>query len=280
MMRAMARRRPERRSSRSSSRSARSAPCSHVLARPGGASLRRSLAHAASARLRGRRRARRRAPARPWPRFHRPRHNLEGALGITDSVELGLRTGIRLGDDGKLVGADAFGRTLFTETYGTGNDAVANPEFRVRWAAYSGRVVEVGLDGRLYLPIEDEHARRPHVRCSARLPHRRLPPDRHRALSPRRLHDPGVDRHQRARLLLVPGLEQGLARSDDRPAARRSRWSRQLARRSARWASASATRSRSAVDLKWMLFAPRVNADRDEPRVFGAGFGVQFRIGE
>jgi hypothetical protein len=37
--------------------------------------------------------------------------NLEAALGITDSVELGLRTGIRLGDDGKVLGADAFGRT-------------------------------------------------------------------------------------------------------------------------------------------------------------------------
>ena len=36
----------------------------------------------------------------------------------------------------------------------------------------------------------------------------------------------------------------------------------------------------SAVDLKWMVFAPRVNTDNNEPRVFGAGFGVQFRIGE
>src|SRR6476646_1914404 len=45
--------------------------------------------------------------------------NLEAALGITDSVELGLRTGIRFGDDARLLGAVAFGRTLFTETYGT-----------------------------------------------------------------------------------------------------------------------------------------------------------------
>ena len=80
--------------------------------------------------------------------------NLEAGLGVTNSVELGLRTGVRLGDDGKLLGADAFGRTLNTETYGTAGDAFANPEFHVRWAAYSGSVVEVGLDGRVFLPVE------------------------------------------------------------------------------------------------------------------------------
>ncbi len=29
----------------------------------------------------------------------------------------------------------------------------------------------------------------------------------------------------------------------------------------------------SAVDLKWMVFAPRINGN-DDPRVFGAGMGV------
>src|SRR4051812_22505772 len=80
--------------------------------------------------------------------------NLEAGFGITDSVDIGLRTGIRFGPDGKQLSADSFGRTLFTETYGTNGDAVANPELRVRWAAYSGRVVEVGLDGRFYMPVE------------------------------------------------------------------------------------------------------------------------------
>src|SRR5688572_32811083 len=40
--------------------------------------------------------------------------NLEGAIGVTDSVELGLRTGIRVGSfQQRLVGADSYGRTLW-----------------------------------------------------------------------------------------------------------------------------------------------------------------------
>ncbi|MBX3232795.1 MAG: hypothetical protein KIT84_43740 [Labilithrix sp.] len=80
--------------------------------------------------------------------------NLEGALGVTDNLELGLRTGIRFGDDGRFTGADGYGRTLWTETYGTGSDTFANPELRVRWVAYSGSIAEVGLDGRVFLPVE------------------------------------------------------------------------------------------------------------------------------
>lgn len=81
--------------------------------------------------------------------------NLEGALGITDQLEIGLRTGIRLGDDAKLARADGYGRTLWTETYGTGADTFANPELRIKWVAYSGSVAEIGLDGRVYMPVED-----------------------------------------------------------------------------------------------------------------------------
>lgn len=205
--------------------------------------------------------------------------NLEGALGITDSVELGLRTGIRMGDDARFLGADAFGRTLFTETYGTGNDTVANPEFRVRWAAYSGRVVEVGLDGRIYLPVEnntrmgimfgvplafhigdfmriDTGVYLPVVFSDPTSTVISVPGyfwfqvSRSVWLGPMvglRHVDPGGPVNSRDDLLLGFGLGYQVA---------------------------------SAVDLKWMLFAPRVNADRDEPRAFGAGFGVQFRIGE
>ncbi|MFO0737789.1 MAG: hypothetical protein U0270_18000 [Labilithrix sp.] len=87
--------------------------------------------------------------------FTGPGLNLEGAIGVTEQLELGLRTGIRLGDDARITGADSYGRTLWTETYGTGGDTVANPELRIRWVAYSGSIAEVGLDGRVYLPIED-----------------------------------------------------------------------------------------------------------------------------
>lgn len=80
--------------------------------------------------------------------------NLEGAFGITERFELGLRTGIRLGPDGKATRADFYGRTLWTETYGTRFDTFANPEFRLKWTAYRGDVVEISLDGRVYTPIE------------------------------------------------------------------------------------------------------------------------------
>lgn len=83
-----------------------------------------------------------------------PGLNVEGALGVTDNVELGLRTGFRLTDDARAVGADGYGRTLWTETWGTNGSTVANPEFRVRWSVYSGRIAEVALDGRMFMPVE------------------------------------------------------------------------------------------------------------------------------
>lgn len=91
-----------------------------------------------------------------------PGVNLEGALGVTERLELGLRTGVRLGNDARSLRADAYGRTLWTETYGSGldsfsggRDVFANPELRIRWVAYSGSIAEVGLDGRVYMPVED-----------------------------------------------------------------------------------------------------------------------------
>ena len=204
--------------------------------------------------------------------------NLEAALGVTDSVELGLRTGVRFGDDGKAVGADNYARTIFTETYGTGFDAVANPEFHVRWAAYSGRVVEVGLDGRVYMPVErntdfgimmgvplafhfgnivrlDTGVYIPVIFSSPATTVISLPANLWFQVSNRVWLGPMFGfRHVSQRIpasfdnvLLGFGLGYQVA---------------------------------SAVDLKWMLLAPRVNAGADEVRAFGAGFGVQFRIGE
>lgn len=81
--------------------------------------------------------------------------NLEGAFGITEDLELGLRTGGRFSDDARFANADFYGRTLWTETYGTNRAGVfANPEARLRWRVYSGDVVEFGLDWRLYMPFE------------------------------------------------------------------------------------------------------------------------------
>lgn len=80
--------------------------------------------------------------------------NLEGALGITDRLEVGLRTGLRLGDGGRATGADAFGRTLNTETYGTRGDVLANPELRVRGNLVRIGLFELALEGRMFLPVE------------------------------------------------------------------------------------------------------------------------------
>lgn len=205
--------------------------------------------------------------------------NLEGAIGVTDSIELGFRTGLRFGDDAKLLGADAYGRTLFTETYGTGFDGVANPELKFRWSAYSGRVVEVGLDARLFLPIEantrvgvmpgvpiafhigdilriDTGLYLPVILTDPTSTVISVPGyfwfqvSRSVWLGPMvglRHVDPGGPVNSRDDFLLGFGLGYQVA---------------------------------SSVDLKWMVFSPRLNTDRDEPRVYGAGFGVQFRIGE
>jgi hypothetical protein len=80
--------------------------------------------------------------------------NLEIAFGVTHDVELGLRTGLRIGADGEATQADRYGRTFDTETYGTGSDALANPELRMTWAVAQGSMVHLGLEGRVYLPIE------------------------------------------------------------------------------------------------------------------------------
>jgi hypothetical protein len=80
--------------------------------------------------------------------------NLEIAFGVTHELELGLRTGTRIGSDGEATQADFYGRTFDTETYGTGHDSVANPELRMTWAVAQGSMVHLGLEGRVYLPIE------------------------------------------------------------------------------------------------------------------------------
>src|SRR5438046_385378 len=54
--------------------------------------------------------------------------NLEMAAGLTSFIQLGVRTGLRLGHDGRATQADSYGRMFETETYGTGGDPVANPE--------------------------------------------------------------------------------------------------------------------------------------------------------
>jgi len=85
--------------------------------------------------------------------------NLEAAVGLTDRIELGVRTGLRFGDAGdRAVEPDNYGR-LFDREYVAGRDDVlANPELRVRGALLRGPVVDLALEGRLFVPIEGNQA--------------------------------------------------------------------------------------------------------------------------
>ena len=83
-----------------------------------------------------------------------PGLNLDLDFGITHNLEIGLRTGVRFGDDAKATQADRYGRLFDTETYGTGGDLFANPEFLIRGRLVNVRVFELALEGRVYLPFE------------------------------------------------------------------------------------------------------------------------------
>ena len=80
--------------------------------------------------------------------------NLEGSVAVIQHLEIGLRTGARFGNEGAFTGADQYGRLFDRQTYGTGGDTFANPEFRIRGALVHGEVVELALEGRAVLPFE------------------------------------------------------------------------------------------------------------------------------
>jgi hypothetical protein len=85
--------------------------------------------------------------------------NAEMAVGLTNRVELGLRTGLRFGDDlDRGINADAYGRLFDRQTFDAGGDVLANPELRVRGALVRHPVVELALEGRLVVPFADNTA--------------------------------------------------------------------------------------------------------------------------
>jgi hypothetical protein len=204
--------------------------------------------------------------------------DLEAAFGVSDRVELDVRTGVRFGDDGRRTQADGYGRTFWTETYGVNNDYVANPEFRVRWAVFRAKVVEVALDLRLYLPIEQGSRAGImfgvplafHLGSFARidtgifLPIVFYSPTIYRGLT-----IPGYFWFQPSdRVWLGPMIATRFSNPGPGP------YDTDLLLGFGVGYQAS-----SAIDLKWQVFFPNVNR-ADGPRTFGAGFGVQFRIGE
>jgi hypothetical protein len=85
--------------------------------------------------------------------------NAEMAVGLTSRVELGVRSGLRLGDGReRATEPDLYGR-LFDRQYFDGDgEVVANPEVRVRGALVRESVFELALEGRLIVPVEGNNA--------------------------------------------------------------------------------------------------------------------------
>ena len=88
-----------------------------------------------------------------------PGINLEMAVGVTDRVQLWVRTGMRFGNDfDRSVRADEFARlfdrqTLTLDSRAVGTEVFADPEVGVRGALVRHRVFELGLEGRVVLPF-------------------------------------------------------------------------------------------------------------------------------
>jgi hypothetical protein len=94
-------------------------------------------------------------PPEPAPRPTGAGMNLDVAVGLTSRLELGVRGGVRFGSDGKATRADQYGRLYDRQTFGTGFDTFANPEARITGALVRTDVVELALEGRVYMPFED-----------------------------------------------------------------------------------------------------------------------------
>jgi hypothetical protein len=86
--------------------------------------------------------------------------NLEIAGSVTYDLEIGLRTGVRLDGDARVIQADRYARPFETEMdpRTMGGDTMANPELHLRWLVARGAVAQLGLEARAYLPFE-EHTR-------------------------------------------------------------------------------------------------------------------------
>jgi len=91
-----------------------------------------------------------------------PGMNLELAFAASSSLELGVRTGGRIGHAGRVLRADEYARLFDTETYGSiadgggfTSDPLANPEIHLRAALVRGPVLQLAFESRFFLPIED-----------------------------------------------------------------------------------------------------------------------------
>ena len=85
--------------------------------------------------------------------------NAEVAVGFLSRFELGVRTGLRVGDEPtRAINADDYGRLFDRQTLPPGAEGaavLANPEVRFVGALVRSEVVELGLEGRVVFPFAD-----------------------------------------------------------------------------------------------------------------------------
>ncbi len=84
--------------------------------------------------------------------------SLEEAVGLGHGLEIGARFGLRTDDAGRGLRADSVARGFDTQTFGTGQSTVANPELRLRLRALRWSWGEAGFEDRLVLPIKPDPA--------------------------------------------------------------------------------------------------------------------------
>ena len=82
--------------------------------------------------------------------------NFELGYGLSSTLELRMRTGLRLGNAGRVTDADRYGRPVETETYNLGDESIANPEIGLRFNLVRGGTAEIALDARLTLPLDGD----------------------------------------------------------------------------------------------------------------------------
>lgn len=93
----------------------------------------------------------------PGPDRASPGINMEMAVGLTDRVELGVRTGLRFGDGAdRAIEPDNYGRLFDRQYFDGGASVLANPEVRVRGAVVRGDVAELALEGRFIVPVDPD----------------------------------------------------------------------------------------------------------------------------
>jgi hypothetical protein len=100
--------------------------------------------------------------------------NFELGYGLSSSLELRLRSGLRAGHDGRVTRADVYGRPFETETYNTGGDTLANPEIGLLWELIQGHTGQIGFDTRVVLPVSGDISLMVALPVRLRLPRARI----------------------------------------------------------------------------------------------------------